>query len=62
MSSKFDAVSNHLVDKWVREKSMVGVEHSFALLGFLAFLVHISIRRKVLFEFGALNIMNGYRF
>ncbi|EFX77644.1 hypothetical protein DAPPUDRAFT_54015 [Daphnia pulex] len=32
-------LSNHLVDKWVRETSMVGVEHSFALLGFLAFLV-----------------------
>lgn len=32
-------VSNHIIDKWVREKVMVGVEHSVALVGFLAFLV-----------------------
>ena len=32
-------VSNHLLDKWVREKVVVGVEHSLALIGFLVFLV-----------------------
>lgn len=41
-------MSNHLLDKWVREKVMVGVEHSLALLGFLAFLVGSIIMTSII--------------
>ena len=34
-------LANHIVDKWIREKMVFGVEKSIALIGFLAFLVTV---------------------